>query len=40
MKTELAKRINTSYIYEVQAQSIGRVFGLVHELINEGIQSE
>ncbi|MGN4543859.1 phage tail spike protein [Bacillus cereus group sp. MYBK95-2] len=36
MKTELAKRINTSYIYEVQAQSIGRVFGLVHELINEG----
>ncbi|MEY6551670.1 phage tail spike protein [Bacillus cereus] len=36
MKTELAKRINISYIYEVQAQSIGRVFGLVHELINEG----
>ncbi|USP51635.1 hypothetical protein J2N67_001738 [Bacillus thuringiensis] len=36
MKTELAKRINTSYIYEVQAQSIGRVFGLAHELINEG----
>ncbi|GCF83308.1 phage tail spike protein [Bacillus cereus] len=36
MKTELAKRINTSYIYEVQVQSIGGVFGLVHELINEG----
>ncbi|HFJ9493201.1 TPA: phage tail spike protein [Bacillus cereus] len=36
MKTELAKRINTSYIYEVQAQSIGHVFGLAHELINEG----
>ncbi|MGH0899555.1 phage tail spike protein [Bacillus cereus] len=36
MKTELAKRINTSYIYEVQAQSIGRIFGLAHELINEG----
>ncbi|MHA4179125.1 phage tail spike protein [Bacillus cereus] len=36
MKTELAKRINTSYIYDVQAQSIGRVFGLAHELINEG----
>lgn len=36
MKTELAKRINISYIYEVQAQSIGRVFGLAHELINEG----
>ena len=36
MKTELVKRINTSYIYEVQAQSIGRVFGLAHELINEG----
>ncbi|MED4445610.1 phage tail spike protein [Bacillus cereus] len=36
MKTELAKRVNTSYVYEVQAQSIGRVFGLAHELINEG----
>ncbi|MFK4309994.1 phage minor structural protein [Bacillus sp. RC242] len=36
MKTELAKRINTSYTYDVQAQSIGRVFGLAHELINEG----
>lgn len=36
MKTELAKRINTSYMYDVQAQSIGRVFGLNHELINEG----
>ncbi|MED0963860.1 phage tail spike protein [Bacillus paramycoides] len=36
MKTELAKRVNTSVSYEVQAQSIGRVFGLAHELINEG----
>ncbi|HDR6753861.1 TPA: phage tail protein [Bacillus cereus] len=36
MKTELAKRVNTSISYDVQAQSIGRVFGLVHELINEG----
>ncbi|PED84293.1 peptidase S74 [Bacillus pseudomycoides] len=36
MKTELAKRINTSVTYEVEAQDIGRVFGLVHELINEG----
>ncbi|OQR57314.1 phage tail spike protein [Bacillus sp. CDB3] len=36
MKTELAKRVNTSVSYEVNAQSIGRVFGLAHELINEG----
>ncbi|EOO78353.1 MULTISPECIES: phage tail spike protein [Bacillus cereus group] len=36
MKIEMAKRINTTYIYDVQAQSIGRVFGLAHELINEG----
>ncbi|PGM91628.1 phage tail spike protein [Bacillus cereus] len=36
MKIEMAKRINTSYIYDVQAQSIGRIFGLAHELINEG----
>ncbi|MGH0882730.1 phage tail spike protein [Bacillus paranthracis] len=36
MKTELAKRINFSISYDVQAQSIGRVFGLAHELINEG----
>lgn len=36
MKTELKKRINTSVSYEVEAQSIGRVFGLAHELINEG----
>lgn len=36
MKTELKKRINTSVSYEVEAQSIGRVFGLSHELINEG----
>ncbi|MES1053320.1 hypothetical protein FOA24_30485 [Bacillus thuringiensis] len=36
MKTELAKRINSSISYDVQAQSIGRVFGLAHELMNEG----
>ncbi|MGE7890873.1 phage tail spike protein [Bacillus cereus] len=36
MKIEHKKRINTSVYYEVQAQSIGRVFGLAHELINEG----
>ncbi|RHW05858.1 phage tail spike protein [Bacillus cereus] len=36
MKTELAKRVNTSVSYDVQSQSIGRVFGLAHELINEG----
>ena len=36
MKTEIEKRINTSVSYEVQAQSIGQVFGLAHELINEG----
>ncbi|HDR8342851.1 TPA: phage tail protein [Bacillus cereus] len=36
MKTELVKRVNTSVSYDVQAQSIGRVFGLAHELINEG----
>ncbi|MED2651691.1 phage tail spike protein, partial [Bacillus thuringiensis] len=36
MKIELAKRVNTSISYDVQAQSIGRVFGLAHELINEG----
>ncbi|MDA2355527.1 hypothetical protein PDN49_11940 [Bacillus cereus] len=36
MKTEFKKRINTSVSYEVNAQSIGRVFGLSHELINEG----
>ncbi|HDR7493077.1 TPA: phage tail protein [Bacillus cereus] len=36
MKTEIEKRINTSVSYEVQAQSIGQLFGLAHELINEG----
>ncbi|KFM99477.1 hypothetical protein D0U04_25155 [Bacillus clarus] len=36
MKTELRKRVNSSVSYEVNAQSIGRVFGLAHELINEG----
>ncbi|MGX1457043.1 phage minor structural protein [Bacillus thuringiensis] len=36
MKTELKKRVNSSISYEVEAQSIGRIFGLAHELINEG----
>lgn len=36
MNTELKKRVNTSVSYEIEAQSIGRVFGLAHELINEG----
>ncbi|ABY46902.1 phage tail spike protein [Bacillus mycoides] len=36
MKTEMNKLVNTSVSYEVQAQSIGQVFGLAHELINEG----
>lgn len=36
MKTELKKRVNSSVSYEVEAASIGRVFGLAHELINEG----
>ncbi|MEK4500002.1 phage tail spike protein [Bacillus sp. FSL R12-0069] len=36
MNTELKKRVNSSVSYEVGAQSIGRVFGLAHELINEG----
>ncbi|MCC2412596.1 phage tail protein [Bacillus paranthracis] len=36
MKTEMKKRINTSVSYEVSAHSIGRIFGLSHELINEG----
>ncbi|WP_420729250.1 phage tail spike protein [Bacillus cereus] len=36
MKTEFAKRVNTSVVYEVEAAAIGRVFGLSHELINEG----
>ncbi|PFH85490.1 phage tail spike protein [Bacillus cereus] len=36
MKTEFKKRVNTSVSYEAEAASIGRVFGLAHELINEG----
>lgn len=36
MEMELKKRINSSVSYEVEAQSIGRIFGLAHELINEG----
>ncbi|SME05164.1 hypothetical protein BACERE00185_02407 [Bacillus mobilis] len=36
MNTELKKRVNASVSYEVETQSIGRVLGLAHELINEG----
>ncbi|MEH7458525.1 phage tail spike protein [Bacillus sp. JJ1127] len=36
MKIELKKRVNASVSYEVDAASIGRIFGLSHELINEG----
>ncbi|MHA4153190.1 phage tail spike protein [Bacillus cereus] len=36
MKTEFAKRVNTSVVYDVEVVAIGRVFGLAHELINEG----
>ncbi|WP_264647881.1 phage tail spike protein [Bacillus thuringiensis] len=36
MEIELKKRINSSVSYEVETQSIGRIFGLAHELINEG----
>lgn len=36
MEIELKKRVNSSISYEVEAQSIGRIFGLEHELINEG----
>ncbi|MED3268674.1 phage tail spike protein [Bacillus thuringiensis] len=36
MEIELKKRVNSSVSYEVEARSIGRIFGLAHELINEG----
>ncbi|PFJ21934.1 peptidase S74 [Bacillus anthracis] len=36
MEIELKKRVNSSISYEVEAQSIGRIFGLEYELINEG----
>lgn len=36
MKTEFKKRMNSSVSYVVEAQSIGRVFRMSHELINEG----
>ncbi|WP_103656510.1 phage tail spike protein, partial [Bacillus thuringiensis] len=36
MELEMTKRVNASVSYEVKAASIGRVFGLAHELINEG----
>ena len=32
----IKKRVNSSVSYEIEAQSIGRIFGLAHELINEG----
>ncbi|MBW3490778.1 phage tail spike protein [Bacillus sp. FDAARGOS_1420] len=36
MEIELQKRVNSSISYEVEAQSIGRIFGLEHEFIYEG----
>ncbi|AJG56963.1 phage tail spike protein [Bacillus cereus] len=36
MEIEMKKRVNSSISYEVEPQSIGRIFGLEHELINEG----
>ncbi|WP_242298278.1 tail fiber domain-containing protein, partial [Bacillus cereus group sp. BfR-BA-01382] len=36
MKIEMKKRINTFVSYEVEAQSIGRIYGLEHEQVNEG----
>nr|WP_319802157.1 phage tail spike protein [Bacillus thuringiensis] len=36
MEIEMKKRRYASVSYEVEAASIGRVFGLAHELINEG----
>ncbi|QWG39146.1 hypothetical protein EXW35_12095 [Bacillus mycoides] len=36
MKTEFKKRVNTSVSYLVEARAIGRIFGLAHELVNEG----
>ncbi|MGH0686528.1 phage tail spike protein [Bacillus mycoides] len=36
MEIEMKKRVFASVSYEVEAASIGRIFGLAHELINEG----
>ncbi|MBW3493254.1 phage tail spike protein [Bacillus sp. FDAARGOS_1420] len=36
MKIEIRKRANASVSYEVEAEAIGRVFGLSHELVDEG----
>ncbi|WP_342761980.1 phage tail spike protein [Bacillus sp. BR3(2024)] len=36
MKIEMKKREKTFVSYEVEAQSIGRVYGLDHEQVNEG----
>ncbi|MEC2664307.1 phage tail spike protein, partial [Bacillus cereus] len=35
-KTQISKPLNNSVSYVVEAQSIGRIFGLAHEPINEG----
>lgn len=36
MQIEMRKRANASVSYEVEAEAIGRVFGLSHELVDEG----
>ncbi|EOO39051.1 phage minor structural protein [Bacillus cereus VD133] len=36
MQMEIKKRANASVSYEVEAESIGRVFGLSHEMVDEG----
>ncbi|WP_130067801.1 phage tail spike protein, partial [Bacillus albus] len=36
MKIEMKKREKTFVSYEVEAQSIGRIYGLEHEQVNEG----
>ena len=36
MENELEKRINASVSYEVDVISLGKVFGLDHEMVNEG----
>ncbi|PEZ25419.1 hypothetical protein CN345_27580 [Bacillus thuringiensis] len=36
MQMEMKKRANASVSYEVEAESIGRVFGLSHEMVDEG----
>ena len=36
MQMEIKKRANASVSYEVEAEAIGRVFGLSHEMVDEG----